>query len=306
MDARQLRYFAAIYQQKNLSHAAQQCNVAQSAISHHLSNLEAELGVKLFDRMPRGMEPTPAGARLFEHAQAILRSMRAAAEDVLQLSEDIIGEIQVGLPFSVIDAVGVELMTAFHSNHPRARLIIHEALSSELHRQLLAGEHDLILCYNAPADDRVKLGFIHEEELCCAGRSEFLGATNDPIDFEEAVALPQIMLRRGEASRSISTHVRLLESLHRHAILELNSVNGMRKALLAGIGTAACPLITVRDLVASGSIVARPLVNPGSMRKLHHARLSERVPTRLMDAVLEELQRLIAEQVNDGRWPAKR
>ena len=43
MDSRQLRYFAAVYEQGNVSRAADICNVAQSALSHHVANLETEL-----------------------------------------------------------------------------------------------------------------------------------------------------------------------------------------------------------------------------------------------------------------------
>jgi LysR family nitrogen assimilation transcriptional regulator len=52
--------------------------VAQSALSHHISNLEAEFATFLFERKPRGMEPTAAGERLYEHARIILRAMAAA------------------------------------------------------------------------------------------------------------------------------------------------------------------------------------------------------------------------------------
>ena len=50
MDSRQLRYFIAVYEQRNLSRAADQANVAQSALSHHIANLEAEFATPLFER----------------------------------------------------------------------------------------------------------------------------------------------------------------------------------------------------------------------------------------------------------------
>ena len=82
MDSRQLRYFIAVYEQRNLSRAADQANVAQSALSHHISNLEAEFATPLFERKPRGMEPTAAGERLYEHARIILRAMAEAETEV--------------------------------------------------------------------------------------------------------------------------------------------------------------------------------------------------------------------------------
>ena len=303
MDTKQLRYFSAVYERRNLSHAAQGCNVAQSAISHHLSNLEAELGVKLFERLPRGMEPTAAASRLYEHAQTILRGLKAAREDVVQMADELIGEIHVGLPFTVIEAIGVQLMQEMQAEHGRAKIIIHEALTSELIRQLLSGQHDLVLCYNPPANERLKLSFVHEEEMYCAGLPKFLGGSCDPIEFEDALALPQIMLRRGEASRSLSTQPRLLESLYESAVFELNSTNLVRKAVAAGIGVAVTSFVAMRDLVGAGTIVARPLTNPRVTRGLHVARLADRLPTRLMETVQSRTLRLIAAEVSSGRWP---
>lgn len=303
MDLRQLRYFSAIFERRNLSHAAQQCSVAASAISHHLGNLETELGVALFERQTRGMEPTPAGSRLYEHAQTILRSVAAAAVDVSALSEKVSGDIHIGLPYTVIDAVGMAFLVAMREHHPGAKVIVQEALSSELQRQLLRGEIDLALCYNTPADDRLKLVHVHEEELCAVGGPALLGHVDAPIDVVDALALPQILLKRGAASRSISTQARLLESLHAHAVLEINSVNGMHKALAAGIGVAVCPVITVRDLIRDGIVIARPLRHPASRRSLNIVRLAERLPTRLMETVQMEILVQIQNQTDAGLWP---
>ena len=80
MDSRQLRYFVAMHDAGSLSGAAAMEHVAVSALSYHLGNLEAELGVALFRRKPRGLEPTAAGLRLYTHARAILRAIDDALD----------------------------------------------------------------------------------------------------------------------------------------------------------------------------------------------------------------------------------
>ena len=97
MDSRQLRYFIAVYEQRNLSRAADQVNVAQSALSHHISNLEAEFATPLFERKPRGMEPTAAGERLYEHARIIQRAMAAAEREIKEGGTVIAGDISIGM-----------------------------------------------------------------------------------------------------------------------------------------------------------------------------------------------------------------
>jgi len=59
MELRHLRYFVAIGEEENYRRAAQRLNVAQTALSTQIQDLEAELGFKLFDRLPRGVKLAP-------------------------------------------------------------------------------------------------------------------------------------------------------------------------------------------------------------------------------------------------------
>lgn len=303
MDIKQLRYFSAVYERRSVSHAAEHCCVAQSAISHHLAAIEAEVGVKLFQRTPRGMEPTPSGTRLYEHAQFMLRSLQAAVYDVRMMSGDITGRMELGLPHSVMEAIIVPLLEKLRRELPKAEIVIVEALSDDLYRGLVSGEHDLIFCYNPLADSNVKIARIHNEPLCCAGHRDFLGDRPDPIDFETAMQLPKIILRSGASSRAVSRQAKILQALLSSAEFQLNSVVGMRKALAAGVATAVCPYITVRELAERGDIIVRRIVNPAPIRSLDVVRLADRTPTLLMQRVQTLVTELIHEQTVDGRWP---
>ena len=74
MDIRELRYFAAVFRERNLTAAAKRCFISQPSISAAITNLEAELGTALFIRHKKGMAPTEAAERL--HAVARRSSMR--------------------------------------------------------------------------------------------------------------------------------------------------------------------------------------------------------------------------------------
>src|ERR1700731_3168401 len=79
MELRHLRYFAAIGEEENYRRAAQRLNVAQTALSTQIQNLEAELGFKLFDRLPRGVKLSVAGRLFLEDARRILQQVSEAA-----------------------------------------------------------------------------------------------------------------------------------------------------------------------------------------------------------------------------------
>ena len=97
LGLRQLRYFLAIADAGALSRAAENLNVAQSALSHHVAEIERTLGVKLFERKARGVSLTAAGHRLHEHASAILSALSKAEEDVRTFTDAVSGPVSLGL-----------------------------------------------------------------------------------------------------------------------------------------------------------------------------------------------------------------
>ncbi|MCH2221643.1 MAG: LysR family transcriptional regulator, partial [Dechloromonas sp.] len=91
MELRQLRYFLAIAEHGSFSKAAGAVHVAQSALSHQLAQLEDELGQALFQRLPRGVELTPAGRAFHPHALSILRQVDDARNSVTQAEGETVG-----------------------------------------------------------------------------------------------------------------------------------------------------------------------------------------------------------------------
>lgn len=80
----QVEYFVAASEAGNVGRAAETLRVAQPAVSRQIRNLEDELGVRLFERTPRGMTLSPEGRVFLEHARAILDEVAAARRSVVQ------------------------------------------------------------------------------------------------------------------------------------------------------------------------------------------------------------------------------
>jgi DNA-binding transcriptional LysR family regulator len=78
MDIRELRYFAAVFKERNLTAAARRCFISQPSISAAITNLEAELGTTLFIRHKKGMAPTEAAEQFHAVARRIIDEADAA------------------------------------------------------------------------------------------------------------------------------------------------------------------------------------------------------------------------------------
>lgn len=305
MDSRQLRYFVAIYEHGTLSGAAETTRVATSALSHHLSNLEAEFGCALFARKPRGMQPTAAGERLYVHAKGILRAMAAAEKDIRQAGGEISGEVSVGMAYSAVKAIGVSLAQKVLADYPKLRLSLSESLSGSTLMHLMASEVDLALVFNPPIDPRLKTEAVLEERMVCVGKKEIIGDTADSILFRDLLELPIILLRQGVSARAIMDDVGLLKKIEAKAILQMNSVQAIGGSLLAGLGCVIGSRLFMQEHIESGALHLRPIVEPELSRTLYLCEMAERPATFALEAIRGDILKLVADTVRMGTWEAR-
>lgn len=304
MDSRQLRYFAAIHEEGSLARAAERQHVAISALSRHLGNLESELGTLLFVREPRGMRPTAAGLRLYEHARNILRAMTAAEHDLRDEGREVAGSVAVGMAYSAVKAIGVALMQSVLADYPKVRLSLTESLSGSTLIHLMASEVDLALVYNPPHDPRLRTRAILQEDMVLLGRPDIIGGTG-PIQFDEVLELPLIILRQGLSARALLDNATLRKRLEEHAQLQMNSVSATAGSLLAGIGCAIGTPFFMKEHLDAETIVARQIVSPELKRTLYMCEMSDRPATFALETIRKLCINLTLDAISSGRWEAQ-
>jgi len=304
MDARQLKYFVAVCRLKSLTHAADHCNVATSALSHHIANLEAELGVTLFRRKPRGMEPTASGLQLLTHARAILSAIDTAIGDLRDGAAEVSGEISVGMPYSVIKVIGAAVMRAVLNDYPCVRLVLREGLSGATHSTLKTGALDLALIFNPPVEAETEREPLLTEELYCIGTPAVLGNETGPITFDAMAALPLMLLQSGVLVRALVDKPGALARLEAAARIQLASVAATQAALVEGLGCTLAPKVLVPELLASGAVIARQVTDPRPIRTLYLLTNREAEPTLLRERMAALIRTLVHRAIVEERWPA--
>ena len=83
MDWNNLRFLLAVVREGSLRAAARRLGVDQSTLSRRIASLERNLGTRLFDRLPSGLAPTPAGARIMDAAKRIEEEVSAVSRYVM-------------------------------------------------------------------------------------------------------------------------------------------------------------------------------------------------------------------------------
>lgn len=102
MELRHLKYFLAVAETQNIRSAAQKIHVTQPAISRKIKELETELGVQLFDRLPKGLKLNRAGKVYQKELGAIIRQIEDANERVRQFAHTEYGSLALGAPDFVL------------------------------------------------------------------------------------------------------------------------------------------------------------------------------------------------------------
>ena len=142
---RQFNIFVKLAETENMGTAAGALGSTQPALSQQLRGLESELGLKLFERVPTGMQLTPAGRELLGYAGTVLDAARQFADAADRAAERFVGSIR----FGVSPTLGPYLMPAviktLHARYPSLRLFIREGLPDEQQAELAAGQLDMVL-----------------------------------------------------------------------------------------------------------------------------------------------------------------
>ena len=97
MELYHLKTFLAVAELGHLTQAAERRCISQPAVSAHVKALEAELGLTLFDRTPRGMVLTADGIALCDPARAVLEAVDALGREAAARREEVAGVVRIGL-----------------------------------------------------------------------------------------------------------------------------------------------------------------------------------------------------------------
>lgn len=305
-DLRQLRYFVAISDAGSLSKASQHLGIAQSALSHHVNQVEGRLGVSLFVRSAKGVEVTESGLRFLEHARAILAAVESATNDVKDDAREPGGLVRLGATLTVAPWLIEPLMARMATVAPRVSLRIEERLSPQLVNSVSNGELDIAVCFNAGDDRRTRSIPLFEEDICLVGAPEVVGESEEEIRLEEALSFPLLLPGNDHSLRGMIDRVALFRNRTidvRHECLSLHSLfAGLKLAL----GATLISRFSALPLLRTGAVVCRPITDPTVTRRLSIATSSERPTTTAQKAVIGVARGLIREGVASKSLPGAR
>jgi len=169
LKTRQLLLLIALDDSRNIHRAAEELHMTQPAASKQLKDLEDVLDVRLFERLPRGMEPTLYGETMIRHARMALNSLSLAHEDIATLKAGLSGKVEVGVIMTPAMALLPRAIARIKERAPLLRIGVQLEPSNVLVEQLRRGTLDFMI--GRILDKGESAGLIYEElteEPACA------------------------------------------------------------------------------------------------------------------------------------------
>jgi DNA-binding transcriptional LysR family regulator len=240
VELRQLEYFVAVARHGQFTRAADALWVTQSALSQQIRRLEAELGVALLRRTPRGAEPTPAGEDLLVHAEAALAELARAREAIDRHAGVTRGRVRVAA--TTVDAPRLpEALAVFHREHPGLQVALRHAPAAEVVALVAAGSADVGVAglYGDPPAGLVAEALADEPMYAMLPEDD--ARAGRPVELAALAERPFILAEPGSGLREAIVAACQRAGFSPIPLFEISDPLTVRHLVHAGLGVGVAP-----------------------------------------------------------------
>lgn len=264
LTLKQLRYFIAAAETGQISHAAMEMNISQSAVTAGIQGLEATLGVKLLSRRAQGVSVTPEGARFLSRARGIMAAVEDATRSPLGEETRITGRLRLGVTYTVAGYFMSRHYAAFRRGYPGVTLELTELPRAAIENALVTGGLDLAVMLTSNLANHEELDaetlFRSRRRLWLPSDHALLAAPEVPL--RDIAREPYVMLTVDEASRTAGRYWDA-HGLAPNVVFSTSSVEAVRSMVAAGMGVTILSDMVYRPWSLEGQrIEQRTTVEP--------------------------------------------
>jgi DNA-binding transcriptional LysR family regulator len=262
-----LQLFVAVVEEGTIAAAAERENIAASALSKRISELERLVGTPLLLRKARGVEPTAAGQILVRGARTLLHQADDVAAEVRNFATGESGHVRVAANLSSITQFLAQDIASFNAGHPNIQIDLEERVSAVVTRMVLDNVADIGV-FNA-SDDESRLVVVpyREDRMVLVAPAGHALAGRSQVAFEETLDHEHVGMHRGSAANDML--LRAANAFDRPLRMRffVTSYDAMIAMVKAGLGIGLIPQKSIA-LYDAGELSVIALIDPWARRKL--------------------------------------
>ena len=283
------RVFKEVAETGNISLAAKNLYISQSAVSQSIKQLETALQARLFARSPRGVSLTWEGQMLYQYVRSALGLLATGEDKLSQAQQLLLGTLTIGASDTVTSFFLTPFLETFHRQHPGIRLKIVSGRSAKVLSMLRSGAVDIAFA-SSPSEPGLSTW------SCFATHSVFVAGSGYDCDFDhvytrqEIADFPLILLERKASSRVFLEQYFLRSGITLTPEIELSSRSLLVSLAKIGLGVAGVTREFVQDALDGGEIRQLRTDFAIPARSVDMCTLREVSPTAAASAFMEMIR----------------
>jgi LysR family transcriptional regulator, nitrogen assimilation regulatory protein len=296
VDIRQIQTFLSLHRHGNVTRAALELGLVQPAVSAQIARLEKELGVRLFERLARGVTPTAEGETLHALLLPLSRELESVRQGMRDLTGRPTGTVRLGVVPSLSAGVVPAALAGFCAANRDVTVHLTESYSATLLENVVTGAIDVAFVNALQHASGLAIESLTSEELVLVTAAGAALVPPGPVPLAQLTRIDVIVPSRGQGLRAI-----LDRSLSRAGLvvkprLEFDALTPTLALVRQGCWAALLPLIAVARDVEAGILELHRLAEPirRDLVIAHHPRRPLSLAARMLVAQLaEEVRRVV-------------
>lgn len=292
MEVHQLRYFCAVARHGTFTRASEVEHVAQPSLSQQILKLEAELGARLFDRLPRSAKLTVFGKAFLPKAERILRELEDAKAELREMSGNAKGEVVVGIIPTIAAYMLPKLLRDFTVQHPAITINIIEDITSTLLQQLREGAIDVAVVALPIAGSEFASTELFEEKFYAVLPEKHALASRASISLADLNHEPFLLLKDGHCFRDSVIAACHKAKMSPSVVFESGQFATILAMVASGMGVSAVPAMAVQKQPGCKFI---PISGKNSTRVVGVATSRHHYQSRAQRLLMEQMRKACGE-----------
>jgi DNA-binding transcriptional LysR family regulator len=255
MDFKQLEAFISVAKLRSFSKAANAIYLSQPTISSHISSLEKELKLQLFDRTSKEVNLTPAGESFLQYANDIINTRNHAITELSNFNNNISGKLNISASTTPCNAILPSLINKFNELYSNVKFNVKEQGSVGIIKDILDLNCEIGLVGTSIDNEKIKSYKIMEDELVIISNPQL--NLPDKLSIEELLKQNFIIREKDSATRH-TLEASLSDSnidLNKLKVLcEVNNVDAQLKFVKLGMGISIMSKTLCEEYFKNGSL----------------------------------------------------
>jgi DNA-binding transcriptional LysR family regulator len=286
-----LNLVLAIAESRSITQGAKREHLALAAASKRVSDLEARLGVTVFERRARGVELTAAGRALVRHIHSLHASLNALESEVSEFARGIRGHLRIAANASSISECLPPDLAAFSRAHPTVRISLEDQTSAEVQRSVAEGRADVGIFAPPQHEPRLSTRPYRRGRLAAIVPSRHVLAVQASVRFEALLDFDIVGLHTGAIVQEQMLSQAAAVGKPLRARLQVRGFDAIAQLVEAGLGVAVMPAAVAQRLARLFSLQVLKLDEPWAEREYLIAVREQEVLPAVVGRFVEFLSR---------------